>query len=75
MHGLKERKRPRPKLRKLKKRSSGVGEAAGDARGGGGERPWGIDAHGCKLRGELRGEVWQLAGIFYVPTNRAHTST
>ena len=30
-HGLKERKRPRPKLNKLKKRSSGVGEAAGDA--------------------------------------------
>ena len=30
-HGLKERKRPGPKLKKLKKRSSGVGEAAGDA--------------------------------------------
>ena len=72
-HGLKERKRPRPKLnKKLKKRSSGVGEAAGDACGGGGERPWGIDAHGCKLRDELRGEVWQMSGIF---TNMLSRST
>ena len=30
-HGLKERKRPRPKLNNFKKRSSGVGEVAGDA--------------------------------------------
>ena len=30
-HGLKERKRPGPKLNKLKKRSYGVGEVAGDA--------------------------------------------
>ena len=30
-YGLKERKRPGPKLKKLKKRSSGVGEAARDA--------------------------------------------
>ena len=62
--GLKDMKRPKPELKNLKKRSSGVGEAAGDACGGGGERPWGIDAHGCNIRGELRGDMWQMAGIF-----------
>jgi hypothetical protein len=33
--------------------------------------------HGASMHmgGELRGEVWQMAGIFYLSTNRAHTST
>jgi hypothetical protein len=30
-HGLKDKKRPGPKLTNLKKRSFGVGEVAGDA--------------------------------------------